>query len=208
MPTISCYLYYSNHACRAVWFLFFFFPILLDLCNKCNTGFILLFCQSQGICSCCSSCTALADFCRLRNLSCHFFASPPPWFCVQPLLTLFMWTKWRIMKFYASYDNFLPLLPLFCVIYLSTNLLLSPTCRSQPGSTPCVTFGLHLRFPKSPFLRCPCYKTVFWCCLCRQTMPTHSWSALALSSCLLFPAPHVCAESVTSLHGKDVVASC
>lgn len=25
--------------------------------------------------------------------------------------------------------------------------------------------------PKSPSLQCPCHKTVFWCCLCRQTVP-------------------------------------
>ncbi|KAF2979350.1 hypothetical protein EK904_012517 [Melospiza melodia maxima] len=32
-----------------------------------------------------------------------------------------------------------------------------------------------------------------------QTVPTHRWSALALSSSLLLPAPHICAESVASL---------
>lgn len=55
------------------------------------------------------------------------------------------------------------------------------------------------RLPKSPSVQCPCHKTVFWCCLCRQTVPTHRWSALAPSSSLLFPAPHICAGSVTPL---------
>lgn len=100
------------------------------------------------------------------------------------------------MKFYALWDNFLPFLSHFFLFYLSVNLLFIYLLLLAWKHILCGIWPSPW-LPKSPSLQCPCCKTVFWCCLCRQAMLTHGWGALALSSSLLFPAPHICAESVT-----------
>lgn len=209
MPIISCYFYYSNHACRAVWFLFlcFFFSFSYSsaLSNKCNTGFIpkeslpavpaaqlwLISAESE---------LELSFLCLSSPLV--LCAAPPHSLCVNQVK-----------------DN-----DVLCLVgqlsSISTSFLVwliyPQTCFSHLSVAPCLEahpvwhWGIWPSpgLPKPSCLQCPCYKTVFQFCLCRQTMPTQEFSALALRSSLQFPDPHICAGSVTSLQGKDVVASC
>lgn len=203
MPTFSCYscyFYYSNHTCRAVWFLFFFPLFLFFLLSLINVTQVSSYCSVSpkeslpsvpaaqlGLISAKSE-LELSFLCLSSPLV--LCAAPPHSLCVNQVKDNEVLCL--VGQFSSISASFLSALfthkPAF-LIYLLLLAWKHILCGIWPSPW----------LPKSPSVQCPCHKAVFWCCLCRQTVPTHTWSALALSSSLLFPAPHICAGSVTSL---------